>query len=81
MSVLHDANGEILNSKWLERWMQHPFNILQYYQPPDQSTQSFGSGIQIPDVLRTQFQQFGSLYEEPFEHLMGDQKFGSKMQG
>ena len=37
MSLLKDANVEILNSKWLDRWMQHPFNILQYYQAPDQN--------------------------------------------
>lgn len=35
MGLLKEANVEILNSKWADRWMQHPFNILQYYQSPD----------------------------------------------
>ena len=62
MTLLKEANGQILNPEWLERFLQHPFNILQYYQPPQS-----GPSLTIPEPLITQFQQFGSLHQNPYE--------------
>ena len=60
--LLKEANDQILNPEWLDRFLQHPFNILQYYQPPQS-----GPSLTIPEPLITQFQQFGSLHQNPYE--------------
>ena len=62
MVLLKEANDQIQNPEWLGKFLQHPFNILQYYQPP-----GTGNAINIPDPLVTQFQQFGSLHQNPYE--------------
>jgi hypothetical protein len=59
MQLLKEADEILLNQQWLDRLLAHPFNILQYYQVPPNS-----QGISIPEWLKTQFQQFGSVYQE-----------------
>jgi len=31
MHALGEANDAILNRQWLDRYLSHPFNALQYY--------------------------------------------------
>ena len=59
MLLLKEADEILLSQNWLDRLMAHPFNILQYYQAPQNQ-----QGIGIPEMLKTQFQQFGSVYQE-----------------
>lgn len=72
--LLHDylkqADEHLLNKRYVERFISHPINILQYYQPSEQST------IDMPDELKTHFQMFGSLYEDQYERVgsQGQQK-------
>jgi len=42
------------------------------------SATGVGSGIAIPEVLKTHFQQFGSLYEDLFDNSMGTGQSGPK---
>jgi len=32
MKILQELNETIINPKWNQKYLLHPFNILQYYQ-------------------------------------------------
>ena len=65
---LHECDQTFLTSRHLERYMSHPFNVLQYYQVAEKKP----SSINMPVILKTQFQMFGSLYDNPYENMMDD---------
>ena len=62
------ANSTLLNPKYHDRYISHPINILQYYQPDQEKTHL---NVEIPVILQTHQQQFGSLYEDPYQTNMG----------
>lgn len=69
----------------MDKYLLHPFTILQYYQTPAPLMSEYGqfrSNIDVPEELRTQFQLFGSLFEDPFEQYnqQAAAKQGSKFQ-
>lgn len=34
-SIINNLEETLLNNKWLDRYLLHPFNILLYYQDPN----------------------------------------------
>jgi hypothetical protein len=68
ISQLKLANSTLLNPKYHDRYISHPINILQYYQPDHQNAHG---NVEIPAILQTHQQQFGSLYEDPYQTNMG----------
>lgn len=50
-----------MSPRHLKRYLHHPYNALLYYQAQDLDR------IDVPEPLLTQFQEFGSVYLNPYE--------------
>jgi len=55
MGALQKSMQIVLNPRWSNRFSMHPFTILQYYQPPDQTMEmgQIRSNISLPEELKT----------------------------
>ena len=51
VEYLKESTETVLNNRYLDRYISHPVNILQYYQP----NQLGQATIEIPSVLKTHF--------------------------